>query len=117
MITSARNTAVILGCPHDTCSKPVLCFDVCRDPGAERGRVEARKNVTLSTVSKKTEEASWEIPTPRKYLAIKYASPPGVCKCGECHLVPPEMLMAWEAQIKALVSELKEYREKNNEKA
>lgn len=51
-------------------------------------------------------DPKWKIPSPRDYLAIKYSAPPGACKCGECQLVPPEMLMTWEAQIKALTEQV-----------
>ena len=43
-------------------------------------------------ISNMNEKEAWKIPSPRDYLAIKYSAPPGTCKCGECQLVPPEML-------------------------
>jgi hypothetical protein len=55
----------------------------------------------------------WELPMPRQYLAMKYTVPPGACKCGECQLVPPEMLAAWDAEIKQLRATLKSLRVTN----
>jgi hypothetical protein len=55
-------------------------------------------------------DKDWEIPSPRKYLAIKYSTPPGTCKCGECQLVPPEMLMVWDAEIQSLKDQVKHLR-------
>lgn len=56
------------------------------------------------------ERAAWKIPSPRDYLAIKYSAPPGTCKCGDCQLVPPEMLMTWAAEIDALKAQVKHLR-------
>lgn len=54
-----------------------------------------------------TERSAWKIPSPRDYLAVKYSAPPGTCKCGECQLVPPEMLATWAAEIEALQAQVK----------
>lgn len=55
-------------------------------------------------------DQDWEIRRPREYLKIKYSAPAGACKCGECQLVPPEMLMTWDAQIEALSAHVKRLR-------
>lgn len=55
-------------------------------------------------------DKDWKIPRPRSYLAIKYSAPSGACKCGECQLVPPEMLMTWDAEIAALNDQIKQLR-------
>jgi hypothetical protein len=47
--------------------------------------------------------------TPREYLKIKYAAPTGACKCGNCQLVPPEMLAAWDDEIERLRAVLKRH--------
>lgn len=55
-------------------------------------------------------DKDWKIPRPREYLKIKYAAPTGACKCGDCQLVPPEMLMTWDAEIQRLNDKLKHLR-------
>lgn len=45
---------------------------------------------------------------PSEYLKLKYQAPPGACKCGNCQLVPPEMLAKWEkelSQFRAITSD------------
>lgn len=46
------------------------------------------------------------VPSPREYLKIKYSAPSGGCKCGNCQLVPPEMLEAWATQLDIAVAAL-----------
>ncbi len=36
MITAARNTAHLLGCPHQDCPRVVLCEDRCAETGINR---------------------------------------------------------------------------------
>lgn len=45
---------------------------------------------------------------PTEFLKIKYSAPPECCKCGDCQLVPPGELRAWDDEIQALKMLLKE---------
>ena len=33
---------------------------------------------------------------------MKYAAPPECCKCGDCQLVPPQELRAWDDHLQAV---------------
>jgi hypothetical protein len=41
-------------------------------------------------------------PSPREYLKFKYSAPSDCCKCGNCQLVPPDMLSSWAAEMESL---------------
>jgi hypothetical protein len=45
---------------------------------------------------------------PAEYLKMKYSAPPECCKCGDCQLVPPGDLRAWDDEIQALKMQLNE---------
>lgn len=59
-------------------------------------------NQTMREIFAERDKKDWAIPMPRDYLAIKYSAPTDACKCGDCQLVPAEMLMTWDAEIKTL---------------
>lgn len=45
---------------------------------------------------------------PTEYLKMRYAAPPECCKCGDCQLVPPGELRAWDDEMQQLRMMLKQ---------
>lgn len=39
---------------------------------------------------------------PIEYVKIKYSAPPECCKCGDCQLVPPAELRAWDDLLRGI---------------
>lgn len=76
------------------------------------GATQTRPDLSKSTGANRLTDpkAAWKIPDPREYMKIKYSAPTGACKCGECQLVPPEMLMVWSAEIESLRAQVKQLR-------
>jgi len=43
----------------------------------------------------------------REYLKIKYSAPADACKCGNCQLVPPEVIQSTAHTTEALIAILR----------
>jgi hypothetical protein len=44
--------------------------------------------------------------SPREYLKFKYSAPSECCKCGNCQLVPPDVLARWAQEQEAMAKAL-----------